>query len=116
MDCNWCNCVRGGFICTRNSCGPATFPPPAGTIPALSTFPTSLQVCLQPKDPGNCYGFFPRYYFNSTMKRCEYFIYGGCGGNQNNFESLRDSWTSIPLCDVFGVVPLEDQMCRDAEL
>ncbi|XP_045109638.1 IgGFc-binding protein-like [Portunus trituberculatus] len=90
MDCNWCNCVRGGFICTRNSCGPATFPPPAGTIPALSTFPTSLQVCLQPKDPGNCYGFFPRYYFNSTMKRCEYFIYGGCGGNQNNFESLRD--------------------------
>ncbi|KAK8375213.1 hypothetical protein O3P69_007857 [Scylla paramamosain] len=90
VDCNWCNCVRGGFVCSRNPCGPATFPPPPLTITALPTFPTSLPLCLQPMEPGNCYGFFPRYYFNVATRRCEYFIYGGCGGNQNNFQTLQE--------------------------
>ncbi|XP_063880620.1 kunitz-type serine protease inhibitor 6-like [Scylla paramamosain] len=67
---------------------------------------------------GNCYGFFPRYYFNVATRRCEYFIYGGCGGNQNNFQTLQEcektSLTSIRLlCDVMGVGQLEDKRYRD---
>ncbi|XP_077521281.1 actinia tenebrosa protease inhibitors-like [Amblyomma americanum] len=46
--------------------------------------------CLEPKYPGPCYGYFPRYYFNNATKTCEQFIYGGCQGNGNNFETLEE--------------------------
>ena len=39
---------------------------------------------------GYCRGKFPRYFYNSTSGRCEKFIYGGCGGNENNFMILDD--------------------------
>ncbi|XP_046577529.1 BPTI/Kunitz domain-containing protein-like [Haliotis rubra] len=47
-------------------------------------------VCLLPKDPGNCYGYFLKYYFNSRTCLCEKFVYGGCPGNANNFDTLED--------------------------
>lgn len=28
---------------------------------------------------------FSRYFFNASTRKCEHFIYGGCGGNKNNF-------------------------------
>lgn len=35
-------------------------------------------------------GYFPRFFFNATSEQCEEFIYGGCGGNENNFEKEGD--------------------------
>lgn len=29
----------------------------------------------------------PRFYYDNATKKCEKFIYGGCGGNENNFET-----------------------------
>jgi hypothetical protein len=34
-----------------------------------------------------CKGYFQKYYFNKEIQNCEKFVYGGCGGNSNNFES-----------------------------
>ncbi|XP_075046649.1 amyloid beta precursor like protein 2 isoform X2 [Mixophyes fleayi] len=45
-------------------------------------------VCSQEADTGPCRAMFPRWYFNVSQKKCVRFIYGGCGGNRNNFESL----------------------------
>ncbi|RWS23400.1 hypothetical protein B4U80_06719 [Leptotrombidium deliense] len=46
--------------------------------------------CKEPaKVVGGCDGYFPSYSFNSTSKRCESFIYGGCGGNNNRFETIQ---------------------------
>ncbi|XP_028404662.1 four-domain proteases inhibitor-like isoform X2 [Dendronephthya gigantea] len=46
-------------------------------------------VCSLKQDPGFCRGYFPRYFYNSKSRACEKFIYGGCQGNGNNFETLE---------------------------
>ncbi|KRZ12822.1 Papilin [Trichinella zimbabwensis] len=44
--------------------------------------------CEMPKDPGPCRGHFERWYYDQNEAKCKSLIYGGCGGNANNFESL----------------------------
>ncbi|XP_064488533.1 actinia tenebrosa protease inhibitors-like [Ornithodoros turicata] len=46
--------------------------------------------CCEPVVVGPCKAAFPRYYYNSTLNQCVYFIYGGCQGNCNNFERMED--------------------------
>uniref|UniRef100_A0A668V916 Amyloid-beta A4 protein n=1 Tax=Oreochromis aureus TaxID=47969 RepID=A0A668V916_OREAU len=38
-------------------------------------------------ETGPCRAMLPRWYFDREEGRCVQFIYGGCGGNRNNFES-----------------------------
>ncbi|XP_078394883.1 tissue factor pathway inhibitor 2-like [Cetorhinus maximus] len=46
--------------------------------------------CLMLPDPGPCKASSCRYYYNRYTQRCEKFIYGGCKGNENNFESVSE--------------------------
>ncbi|KAJ7305057.1 hypothetical protein JRQ81_010855 [Phrynocephalus forsythii] len=41
--------------------------------------------CNLPLEIGRCKAAFERYYYDTVTRRCEPFIYGGCGGNANNF-------------------------------
>lgn len=34
---------------------------------------------------GRCRASFPRWYFDKDSQTCKMFIYGGCGGNRNNY-------------------------------
>ena len=43
-----------------------------------------------PPQTGHCRGYFPRYHFDEASGQCEKFIYGGCGGNENNFKTLKE--------------------------
>ncbi|XP_059485786.1 spondin-1-like [Neocloeon triangulifer] len=45
------------------------------------------EICSLDQEPGLCRGYFQRFFFNSTNGQCEEFIYGGCRGNANNFDS-----------------------------
>ena len=45
--------------------------------------------CLKPKDPGTCRGIFERFYYNMQTETCKEFVFGGCGGNENNFLSAE---------------------------
>uniref|UniRef100_A0ABM5G4V9 Kunitz/BPTI-like toxin n=1 Tax=Pogona vitticeps TaxID=103695 RepID=A0ABM5G4V9_9SAUR len=48
------------------------------------------EICHLLPDPGPCRGAIVRYFYNTKTKKCEEFIYGGCHGNKNNFETLKD--------------------------
>ena len=53
-------------------------------------------ICSLPKEVGRCKALIPRYYYNTTTRKCEKFYYGGCGGNQNNFKSLSQCNAKCP--------------------
>jgi len=45
--------------------------------------------CAQPRVTGPCYAYFQRYYYNQESGTCQEFVYGGCKGNGNNFETQQ---------------------------
>ena len=50
----------------------------------------NLDVCMMPKLVGPCDAAFPRFYYDKDEANCKKFRYGGCGGNENNFESMAE--------------------------
>jgi len=44
--------------------------------------------CQQPKLIGMCRALISSVYFNAAENKCQEFNYGGCGGNNNRFETL----------------------------
>ncbi|XP_032879688.1 tissue factor pathway inhibitor [Amblyraja radiata] len=63
----------------------------SGTIAEdmLPDLPYGNEICVYRADPGRCNGLFKKYFYNISTLKCEEFIYGGCGGNENNFETKK---------------------------
>ncbi|XP_078260690.1 carboxypeptidase inhibitor SmCI-like [Rhinoraja longicauda] len=56
----------------------------------LHDLPYGNEICVYRADPGRCNAFFQRYFYNISKLKCEEFIYGGCGGNENNFQTKKE--------------------------
>ena len=41
--------------------------------------------CNLPVNHGTCRALIPMYFYNNDSGKCEFFYYGGCGGNSNKF-------------------------------
>ena len=52
-------------------------------------------ICSLEADVGPCKGNFPRWFYNSTMEKCQVFSYGGCRGNENRFDTEEEC---VELC------------------
>ncbi|XP_039643599.1 amyloid-like protein 2 isoform X3 [Perca fluviatilis] len=44
-------------------------------------------VCTLEAETGPCRASMPRWHFDMNQRRCVRFVYGGCAGNRNNFDS-----------------------------
>ncbi|XP_060928771.1 amyloid-like protein 2 isoform X2 [Limanda limanda] len=44
-------------------------------------------VCALEGETGPCRASMPRWHFDMSQRKCVRFIYGGCAGNRNNFDS-----------------------------
>ncbi|XP_033894704.3 WAP, Kazal, immunoglobulin, Kunitz and NTR domain-containing protein 2-like [Acipenser ruthenus] len=53
--------------------------------------------CGLPSLQGQCKAYEPRWAYSSVLKQCHSFIYGGCGGNENNFESKESCEEMCPF-------------------
>jgi hypothetical protein len=49
-----------------------------------------IGVCHLPKKTGPCRGSFNKYFYNGATGQCERFTYGGCKGNENNFDTKAE--------------------------
>ncbi|CAL1298906.1 unnamed protein product [Larinioides sclopetarius] len=46
--------------------------------------------CVDDKDTGPCRAYFQNWYYNKETGKCEKFIYGGCNGNGNRYNSEEE--------------------------
>ncbi|XP_021363832.1 papilin-like [Mizuhopecten yessoensis] len=73
-------------------------------------------ICNLPKETGPCRGLFSRFAYNDVTQSCEEFVYGGCGGNANRFDTMVDCETQcLPNDEEDGCgLPLVTGPCRGA--
>ncbi|EPY73082.1 hypothetical protein CB1_043681001 [Camelus ferus] len=74
-------------------------------------------VCILPKEPGRCLAYLPRWWYDAQNKVCSQFIYGGCQGNSNNFQSQAVCQAicpkrSKPVTRNVCKLPMEIGLCR----
>ncbi|MFN3201157.1 MAG: BPTI/Kunitz-type proteinase inhibitor domain-containing protein [Bradymonadia bacterium] len=92
--------------CTPEMCGPAPGAPnfecPDGSIggPVCDYTETGacgwvirqcppVDICQLPADSGPCEAAIQAWFYNAETNNCEEFLYGGCMGNENRFDSLE---------------------------
>ncbi|KHJ95481.1 Kunitz/Bovine pancreatic trypsin inhibitor domain protein [Oesophagostomum dentatum] len=80
----------------RSLCDGVVDPTPSGP---------SAGVCALPISTGKCRAALRRYGYDSTLKKCVSFIYGGCEGNANRFETMEDCQSSCEQQDMPSTIP-----------
>ncbi|XP_052248054.1 carboxypeptidase inhibitor SmCI-like [Dreissena polymorpha] len=66
----------------------------------------NVKVCSLKPDSGNCFAAFRNWYHVKGV--CKEFIYGGCGGNRNNFQTREECERKCVVCNL----PSETGPCR----
>ncbi|GAB5583270.1 tissue factor pathway inhibitor [Prionailurus iriomotensis] len=54
-------------------------------------------ACVLPAVQGRCQGWEPRWAYSPLLRQCHPFVYGGCEGNGNNFESRASCEDACPV-------------------
>lgn len=70
---------------------------------------TCGNICQQPVQSGLCDAFVSRFAYNARKGRCERFKYSGCGGNRNNFQTLKKC---RKVCESRCLLPAKTGPCK----
>uniref|UniRef100_A0A7N4V6H1 Tissue factor pathway inhibitor n=1 Tax=Sarcophilus harrisii TaxID=9305 RepID=A0A7N4V6H1_SARHA len=65
-----------------------------------------LARCLLPPDAGPCRALLPSFYYDRHLQSCRPFTFGGCEGNDNNFDTQEDCEQAC------GWIPRVPKICR----
>ncbi|XP_069790851.1 BPTI/Kunitz domain-containing protein-like isoform X2 [Narcine bancroftii] len=86
----------------------------AAPDPKLLELPYGHEICILKADPGQCNALNKRYFFNILTRKCEEFTYGGCGGNENNFETKKECLAKCKVKDFSNIcmAPAEKGNCN----
>ncbi|KAK8392409.1 hypothetical protein O3P69_014644 [Scylla paramamosain] len=85
-----------------------------GTLEECHQECQSPDICSQPVRAGVCSGGEARWYYNTETRKCEPFLYSGCGGNGNNFRSKSQCEARCPdlvLCPYWSAASMEPVPC-----
>uniref|UniRef100_V5HYT4 Putative tick kunitz 90 n=1 Tax=Ixodes ricinus TaxID=34613 RepID=V5HYT4_IXORI len=74
----------------------------------------NTSICALYPDGGPCRANWQQYFFNMTTSKCQVFTYGGCEGNENNFDDEDACQKQCHVSNVPNIcsVPYEDEECR----
>ncbi|CAL2045529.1 unnamed protein product [Caenorhabditis brenneri] len=67
------------------------------------------RICSFPPDWGSCNQLRYVWFYNLTRGTCDQFLYGGCGGNPNRFETFE---ICQKACEVTGTDPCMESLDR----
>lgn len=70
--------------------------------------PACGNVCTLPPVVGPCAAAMPRWYFDPATGKCTPFTYGGCGGNENNFQTPA---ACVTACAANAATPCDAIKC-----
>ncbi|KAL6769731.1 hypothetical protein ACKKBG_A32140 [Auxenochlorella protothecoides x Auxenochlorella symbiontica] len=82
--------VVGGFC--QLTCGVCIPQPPTEVLPPpaeVASVSPQAEFCSQAVDSGPCKAAITRWTYDGSKGSCTPFVYGGCKGNANNFETLE---------------------------
>ncbi|XP_067410634.1 BPTI/Kunitz domain-containing protein-like [Emydura macquarii macquarii] len=94
---------RGNERCRRQSANGPALPRGVTSPLAPSLCSASPDFCQLSPDTGPCKAWVPRLFYNATARQCELFIYGGCQGNRNKFETEEEC---LQACGPDGICKL----------
>ena len=77
----------------------------------VPTAGAQTNICALPADAGPCEGYFPHYFHNDTTGQCELFVWGGCEGNANRFETLAECEAACPQTESLCMLPADVGPC-----
>lgn len=75
---------------------------------------TQNRFCKLPIETGKCKARFQRWAYDQLLNKCVKFVYGGCGGNSNNFETREDCENACPYPQ-FCLLAIDD-VCPDGTM
>ncbi|XP_064831447.1 amyloid-like protein 2 isoform X12 [Oncorhynchus masou masou] len=70
-------------------------------------------VCTLEAETGPCRASMARWHFDMTTRKCVRFVYGGCAGNRNNFDSEE---YCMAVCKRLTAVPPTPQPTDDVDV